>query len=232
MRMTRPLALLLAATVLPSLAHSAPRLLTQTVPAAGLTRVTVSAGVGEVEVRAASGDEVRAEVVLEPRRGGLFSSIRAAEREVQEAVLTVSAADGELTLEVSTDSGDRRFEERWTLTLPASLALELRVGVGNVRLDGLAGGVTLESGVGNALLEVGGGDLEVELGVGDLTLVGPAAAYGPVTCSSGVGETRLRVHGQRVEGGGFLGGSSSWTGQGPSRLEAEVGVGNAVVTLD
>lgn len=119
------------------------------------------------------------------------------------------------------------------MVLPARLALALKAGVGDVELRGLSGGLTLELGVGDVLIEAAGGDLDLELGVGNLTVRAPADAYAKATCSSGVGNTRLRVRGSSVErGGGFVGSSSSWKGSGSHRLEAESGVGDVTVTLD
>lgn len=75
-------------------ATAAPRVLTQTVPASGLERVALHAGVGDVRVQAGGDDAVVVEVALEPRRGGLFSSLRQAEREVQDASLEVATEGG------------------------------------------------------------------------------------------------------------------------------------------
>lgn len=215
-----------------SIGWAAPRVLERSISATGLDRVEIEAGVGDVRVEVGEDETVVVEVTLEPRRGGLFSSIRTAEREVQEATLEVETAGRVLQLKVGTNADERRFEERWAVVMPARLALQLELGVGDVELRGIAGGVSLEAGVGNVVVDTEGGDLDLELGVGDLSVRAPAAAYGRVRCAAGVGDARIRVQGEKLGGGGFIGSSASWKGTGPHRIEAELGVGDASVTLE
>lgn len=211
---------------------AAARVLERSTPAAGLDRVEIEAGVGDVRVEVGEDDSIHVEVTLEPRRGGLFSSIRTAEREVQEATLEAETAGRALQLRVGTNADERRFEERWTVVMPARLALQLELGVGDVELRGVVGGITLEAGVGDVVVDAEGGDLDLEVGVGDLSVRAPAVAYASVRCAAGVGEARIRVQGETLGGGGFVGSSASWTGSGPHRIRAELGVGDASVTLD
>ena len=220
--------------VLVSAAHgwAAARVLDRSIPAAGLERIEIEAGVGDVRVEVGEDDSIHVEVTLEPRRGGLFSSIRTAEREVQEATLEVETAGSALQLRVGTNADERRFEERWTVAMPARLALQLELGVGDVEVRGLAGGITLEAGVGDVVVDTESGDLDLEVGVGDLSVRAPAAAYASVRCAAGVGEARIRVQGEALGGGGFVGSSASWTGSGSHHLKAELGVGDASVTLE
>jgi hypothetical protein len=208
------------------------RTLSDSYPAADIERVVVDAGVGEMVVVAGADDAVSVEITLKARRGGLFSSKRRAERQVEEAELRGEVVGRELHLKVLSESEERRFEERWTLEVPARLALELEIGVGDVEVRHLAGGVDLEAGVGDVVIEVSQGDVLIDVGVGNATVTAPAHAYGRVTSSSGVGDGRLSVGGERIQGEGFVGHSASWSGQGSHRLEIEVGVGDARVTLE
>jgi hypothetical protein len=207
------------------------RTLEDSVPASDLKRVLLDAGVGDVEIATSSNDTIEIEVVLKPRRGGLFSSTKRGEREVAEAELEVEVVGHELLIQVETDADERRFEERWTIAMPAHLAFELDLGVGDVEIRGLTGGVYIEAGVGDVLVEAPSGDIEVELGVGDATVRAPAALYRVAEASAGVGNARLTAEGERVEGSGFVGHSASWKGSGKFDLEVEVGVGDAQITL-
>lgn len=231
----RRLAILLAIATAAAAAPSAAaaRTLTGSFPAADLEGIAIEAGVGDVTLTAGDGETVSVEVELKPRRGGLFSSMRAAEREVERAELGAQVDGRELALKVDTgSSGDRRFEERWTVVLPARLAAALEVGVGDVVVQGLAGGVDLELGVGEAELRVVDGDVSVEVGVGDATVRGPAAAYASADCSGGVGDAVIQAGGHNADSDGFVGHSARWDGAGRCRLEIEIGVGDARVFLD
>jgi len=220
------------AIAMPAAAGS-PRILDGTVPAEGLETVRLDAGVGDIDIIALDGaTEVTIEVQLKPRRGGFFSSLKKAQREVDEAELRMDVSKGVLRLEIETDTDDRHFEERWTIELPPDLEFDLDVGVGDVEVRSLAGNLTADIGVGEFNAEMVSGDLTIEIGVGDATIEASAADYGSVAGSGGVGDARLTVRGEKVSSSGFVGHSAEWTGEGPHFIEISVGVGDAKVTLE
>jgi len=211
------------------------RSLTRSVTAENLSDVTLKVGVGSIEVyvsEPATSEVVEIEVELKPRRGGIFSSLRKAQRQVDEAELLADVSRTRLRLEVDAGSDDHRFEERWTIHLPARLAMSIELGVGDAEIRGLEGGLNLEVGVGDVLIQAQGGDLELAIGVGDAAIKAPFAEYGEVLCSSGVGDARLRVDGRLVDSDGLVGHSATFSGEGPASLNVEVGVGDAAVTLE
>jgi hypothetical protein len=213
------------------------RTLTRRVAAEDLATVAVTAGAGSITVTTTEPETAQGisiEVELEPRRGGIFSSLRRAQRQVDSAELVAEVSGSRLSLEIEADSDDHRFEETWTIRLPARLAMSLELGVGDAEVRGLAGGLSLEVGYGDVLVEVeaGTGDLELALGVGDVAVTAPSAAFGEVLCSSGVGEAHLKVDGSIVDSDGLIGHTATWSGEGPAELNVEVGVGDVTVTLD
>jgi hypothetical protein len=223
--------LIVAACIAPAVT-AAERTLTHEQSAEGIDIVAFDAGTGDFELIATDGETIEIEVTLTPRRGGLFSSMKDSEREVERAVLRSGTVRERLMLEIETGSGDRRFEERWQVRLPSRCGVEIEAGVGNVTLLGVAGGVKLEVGVGNVKLEAPQGDLFVDVGVGDAAVKAVAASYGPVEASGGVGDAHIKVANERVESGGFVGHSASWVGKGRYRIQVEVGVGDADVMLE
>lgn len=208
------------------------RTLTGSFPAESVESVSIEAGVGDIDITATDSAVVEVEVRLTPRRGGIFSSMKQAEQEVEEASLLNENVRSRLYLEIDSSSGERRFEERWTIRLPARLAVELDLGLGDVTVTGLRGGTDFEVGVGDVTLDAVSGDLFIEVGVGDVTVNAESADYGNVEASGGVGDSQLRVRGERVNSEGMVGHSASWQGDGSHRLEIEVGVGKARVTLN
>jgi hypothetical protein len=210
-----------------------PKTLSRTVPAADLVAIELDSGVGDIEITGRDdAAEVMIDVVLTPRRGGLFSSMRRAEQEVEEATLRADVKGDRLSLGIDPEGEDRRFEEKWTIVLPARLYVTIDHGVGDVELRGISGGLEIESGVGDVLAEVGSGDVRIELGVGDASLRAPADAYASAEASGGVGDARLSVRGERISGSGFVGKSASWTGDGNFHIDMEVGVGDAHIKLN
>jgi hypothetical protein len=227
------IALIAALAVAAPLAAAAPRVLDGKVPAAGLETVLLDAGVGDIEITAVDGaDQVTIRVELKARRGGFFSSLKAAQREVDEAELRMDASKGVLRLEIETESDDRHFEERWTLEVPTDLGCDLDLGVGDIDVHGLSGKLTVEIGVGDLTAAAVSGDLDIEIGVGDASVEAAAADYGVVEGSGGVGAAQLTVRGEKISSSGFVGGSAEWTGPGERAIEISVGVGDAKVTLE
>jgi hypothetical protein len=221
--------LLMTACALPANAGS--RTFSESVPADKIEVVSVDAGVGDVEVAVGNKTNIQVEVILKPRWGGLFSSKKKAQRQVDNAEFKVEIVDGRLMFDVKTKANNQKFDERWTVLLPQSMALDIGCGVGDVTIRGLSGRVSAEAGVGNVVVESTSGDISVDLGVGDAHVTAPARTTGSVDCSSGVGSASLRVRGRRVRGEGFVGNSVEWSGDGSSTIEVEVGVGDSKVSL-
>ncbi|MEE4274014.1 MAG: hypothetical protein V2I67_20220 [Thermoanaerobaculales bacterium] len=227
------LALLVALALAIPAAAGSPRTIDGAVSADAITTTRLDAGVGDIIVTAVEGAaEITVSVRLEPRRGGFFSSMKKAQREVDEAELRMDVSKGVLRLEIETDSNDRHFEENWTIQMPARTDFNLDLGVGDVEVSGLRGTLNADIGVGDLVAENIRGDVNLDIGVGEARVVGAAADYGSVAGSGGVGDAKLMVRGEKVSSSGFVGHSAEWTGDGEHFIEIEIGVGDARVTLD
>jgi hypothetical protein len=211
-----------------------PKSMTRTVQAGDIDTLDLNSGIGDVTITAREGlDEVAIEVVLTPRRGGIFSSKRRAEQDVEAASLEAAVKRESLKLRISSaDDDDRRFEERWIIEMPSRLAIKLEHGVGDVVIKGAASGIELDSGVGDVDVEAAEGDIMIDLGVGTAVVRAPAAFYADAEAAGGVGSARVTVRGKKIEGGGFVGHAASWSGDGSFHLDVSVGVGDAVIELD
>ena len=208
------------------------RTLSAVVDAAELESVLLEVGVGDVEIVIGDDSSVQVEVHLKPRRGGIFSSLKKAERQVERATLMAQTSGSDLELKITNVSGDRRFEEDWTLLMPARLAVNLEHGVGDAIITGMKNDIDIDLGVGNATISSASGSIFAEIGVGELTVQAPASLYGDVEASSGVGSVRITVGDERLTGEGFVGHSAEWRGDGPHRISANTGVGDVIVKLD
>ena len=146
-----------------------PKTLTRTIQAGAIDTLDLSSGIGDVTITAREAiDEVAIEVVLTPRRGGIFSSKRQAERDVEAASLEAAVKHESLKLRISpADDDDRRFEEKWIIEIPSRLAIKLEHGVGDVVIRAARAGIELDSGVGDIDVEAAEGDITIDLGVGN-----------------------------------------------------------------
>lgn len=210
------------------------RTLTHSTAVGSITRLVLESGIGDVDIVAAPGaSEITVEVVLTPRRGGFFSSKRRAEQEVENAALSAEVQRDRLKLTITPEADDdRRFEEDWHIRIPSTLALKLTHGVGDISISGADSGIGIELGVGEVGVENAGGDISVELGVGTAVVRARAEAYASAEGAAGVGDARLTILGQKIASGGFVSHSATWEGDGTFHIEVEVGVGDAVITLD
>ena len=211
-----------------------PKTLTRTIQAGAIDTLDLSSGIGDVTITAREAiDEVAIEVVLTPRRGGIFSSKRQAEQDVEAASLEAAVKHESLKLRISpADDDDRRFEEKWIIEIPSRLAIKLEHGVGDVVIRAARAGIELDSGVGDIDVEAAEGDITIDLGVGNAVVRAPAAFYASAEAAGGVGSARVTVRGEEIEGGGFISHAASWSGDGSYRLDVSVGVGDAIIVLD
>lgn len=210
------------------------RTITRNLAAEGIEVLDLDSGIGDVEIRALEAiDEVRIEVLLTPRRGGFFSSKRKAEQEVEAASLSVKTRGNKLALRIEPEADDdRRFEEQWSIEVPAGIQVKVNHGVGDLDIRGPIEGIEVDSGVGDILVEVAEGDITIDLGVGTAVVRAPAAAYASAEGAGGVGDARLTILGEKISSGGFVGHSANWSGSGRDHIEVSVGVGDAVITLN
>ena len=187
-------------------------------PLEGARRLELDVPVGEIHVRAGGGDRIEARLEL---RCSSFSR-RCRERAAQLRLAPVHRGD-EVSLRLRPEGGDDEGVRRshhpeidLRLTVPASLALFVDMGVGELDVDGIEGDVTVDLGVGEARLDL------------------PESAVKSVALDVGVGEAHLSPRSQEVhrEGFLFLGNEVDWReGTGRSRVVVDVGVGEAHVRL-
>jgi hypothetical protein len=175
-------------------------------------RVRFDFPVGQLHVRATDGDEVRVQLQVRCRRG----STEECQRKTRKLRLEHTDEAGRLTLKVE---GYPKFDTKgFTLEalvmVPARLALNVDMGVGELEVDGMSG------------------DLRVELGVGEATIVAPRENARAVNVDVGIGDASLRTNGHRANSRGWLGRDVRWSeGTGTSRIDLSVGVGEGSVTL-
>lgn len=210
----------------PSLASAPEEVVrTQRFPAADLGSVLIKAGFGGVTVEAGGGDQLEVEVALRPRRTtGLFSPLPDAEQ----LKLGSKVRGDQLILGVDA----KNVEEKWRVRLPARLlsAVEVKLGVGDVRIEAPARRFEVDVGVGDVGLKVPGGAISLRVGTGDARIESKLADAGSIFGKTGVGSASL--HGlEGVVRSGGVGGKVNGTGRGQQPIEARVGVGDLEIVL-
>lgn len=126
------------------------------------------------------------------------------------------------------------WKSNWTVTLPARLALKLKVGVGKATVLGLSGGLNAKIGVGKLAAGLKNGPIEANVGVGDINADVMDADYGNVHLSAGVGHVEFYVNGQQNTTGfeqHLTASSQKLTGGGKTPYTLKAGVGHIKLQL-
>ena len=174
---------------------------------AGLQQLALDVHVGELDVQPSTNGQIHVEVKVCSRSHwfGLRKS-------KVDAALLDAEQDGR-TLKIRIRQDD--YNEDWKVRMPAALALDADLGVGELRIAGLTS------------------DINVDLGVGDATIVGNATDYGNVSGDAGVGDVEIKGEGGRVTAErAAVSDSATWVAGGPSSIDVDVGVGDLTITLE
>lgn len=138
------------------------------------------------------------------------------------------------SVHIHTDgSGDNNWKGDWTITVPARLALDLKVGVGDLKIHGTAGGLRADVGMGKLAAELAKGPIRANVGMGSLTARVLDDDYGTVSLSAGVGTVAFKIHGKQDEAGyqkEFTSAKQEVNGPGKTSYKLQSGLGS--VELD
>ncbi len=226
------LGLLLA---LPLVVHAAAtRTLSADIPAAGINKLAIAVGVGELRVTPSRDAAVHVRVALRQKSREFLwffhwqSSSTA--REIQAAQITRQKQGDRLVLSLSEpknlDNDD--VKQKWSVQVPARLAVDINMKVGQATVTGIAGGVHADLNVGEIDLDTPRGPMSADVNVGQIRAESGSAQHGDITLSSTIGEAALYINGKRVGGAGGhngLGRSISFSGSGPDSMKLSVNVG-------
>lgn len=169
-----------------------------------LVSLELEISVGELDIEIYDGDEIQLEIDIEAqRRWFLFRN-----RNVDHVELQVRDDGSNLYLGID----ERNIEQHWRVKLPAKLALEIDMGVGDIHIRDFANNLEMDVGVGSVRVELA--DIDYEL----------------IHLSVGVGEASIRGFANGTDNErNFISADSYYHGEGDLRMNIEVGVGEVDV---
>lgn len=170
-------------------------------------KISLNVPVGSLDVQTCDCNEITIKVTVEPSdsKWGIFGS----GADVDDAELKVRERRGGLSFEVDEDD----TKQKWKVTMPASSALDIDMGVGSVDVEDLSNSLNAEVGVGQISVDLSDDnyqDIELESGVGDTSIDG----------FSGVKTKRSVVSSE-----------AHYRGDGDHSINIEIGVGEADVEV-
>lgn len=178
--------------------------ISHSVDASALESVEFEISVAEVEIEVYDGDEIQLEIELESQRSW-FSWRR---RDIEDIELDIRSRGGNVYLGIN----EQRIEQHWRVMLPAKLAVEMKLGVGDIRIEEFTNSLEMEIGVGAVRVEVNDTD------------------YAEIHLSAGVGDAAIRGFGNGSDNErSFVSADSYYHGRGELTINIDVGVGDVEV---
>ena len=198
------LSLILALFVSFSAEAAGRKQITQTFAASNLETVAFQISVAEVEIEVYDGDEIQLDIEIEADRNWL--SLRRGD--VDDVELEVRERDSTLRLSIEEDN----IDQHWRIKLPAKLAVDFEMGVGDVRIEDFSN------------------SMDMELGVGAIRVETKDVDYRSIHLSAGVGDTSIRGFENRSDQErSFISSDSYYNGDGELTMDIELGVGDIEV---
>ena len=179
----------------------------ETIDASSFKTVWLEIPVGVMDIEVYDGDKIELDIKLEPRRRWFTWR----PRNIHAVEIEIGTSGSVLVLGIDRDD----LKQHWRVRLPAALALDVDVGVGDVRVIDFSNELNMEVDVGTARVDVAHQD------------------FRSIHVSSGVGDAILRGFQQSNESKrNFVSADAYYYGEGKHRIELEVGVGEAVVSAN
>lgn len=198
---------------------------TQSLDVTQINAIQLKAAIGRIRVEQGAGDTIEVQVTLKAKRTtGFLGSLP----DVDKIDMTAITRGDELTFEVDA----KNVEEDWLVRLPKKMlsAIGIKLGVGDVLVNGQARRVEVDLGIGDANLDVPSGAIELTIGTGEGNIKTKLANAGSITGKTGIGSVALDGVNGSVKTA-TLGGNLTAQGKGREPIEATVGVGDLSVKL-
>ena len=204
------------------------------IPAEGLKQVFIDAGVGAVVVTGSDTDTTITVSVMLEDDSGWHSDVDFELLDDTNLVQKKSRSELRLSLKLPRGIDDDEIQEHWDVQVPRSFAARVRMGVGNVDVMDISGGVKARVGVGTVAVEVPRGSIDAHSGVGDVEVITETPSNGDIELDSNVGSVKLVLRGDRIRArdGWGPGQSLEVDGDGEDRIDASAGVGSVRVRVE
>ncbi len=219
-------ALFLSAILAPTIFAQDLRTLTANESDQGLNAIEIEGNVGNMHIVAVGGGGIRVRVDVKASE----SNRRRGNPQGVDLRTNRSGA----TLSIGLSGNVKDLEETWTVEIPADLRVRANVGVGDIDVRGVRGGIKAKVGVGSVNIDVPEGDLDVESGVGQITAKTATRSYGNVEVRGNVGNASIREDGREYRQQNRPPGPGervSLNGRGRDQIQIRSGVGNAELTI-
>jgi hypothetical protein len=181
----------------------------KSIPTQNASRVDIDFSVGELDIVAIDGNQVHLEVEIRCKKG------RDCGDPPDDVTVITETQEDEIRIRVKDfDWDDKDYHLYARIEVPRSLAVDVRMNVGELDIDGVEQ------------------DLDVTMSVGEVDVRVPESAVRSVDLEVSIGDAALRPRNGSSTVRGWLGKRVDWDrGKGRSRVDIDLSVGDATVTL-
>ena len=172
--------------------------------ASNATELSVESGVGSIELIRYSGQTIEVEMTAEEAETSFFSDANL------DAVELVAQQNGN-RLQLSVPEQDN-VKLTWRIKLPQIASVNIDLGIGEV------------------IGEMNAADLDVDIGIGELDIIlfGDVA---DVKADVGIGDVNIEGAATQQKERAFISASGNASGRGQARVNVDVGIGEANITI-
>ena len=233
------LAALLLLSVLPLAAQAdsasaMPRVLTTEAAIAGINSVALDVGVGEMHVTASSDDKLHVQVTLRRKEREVmwfFHWVAGGTRDEIAAATIRQKTSGDrlmLSLDYPHSAGNDDMKQEWDVQVPPRLKVEATMEVGDLRIEGVEGGVGAKLNVGEVSIDVPKGAIDANVDVGEIRAKTATDRHGKIDLTTNIGDTVLIIQGSDsgYHDHSGLGSRISLEGSGPDAMRLKVNIGD------
>lgn len=218
--------------------RSGPRTLILEQDAAALDALALEVGVGEMHVTPSPDNKLHVQVTLQQKEREFMWFFhwmsQGTQRDIASAAIRARQDGGRVALSLDYPGVNQDdIKQDWDVQVPARLKLAAVMKVGEMSVEGVAGGVDAKLNVGELSIDAPEGAIRGDVNVGEIRATSGSAHYGRVELSSNIGEALLTIGGKnagRRDHGG-LGNRVSLDGSGPDEMHLSVNVGEATLHL-
>ncbi|HEV2111505.1 MAG TPA: hypothetical protein VGT99_09140 [Gammaproteobacteria bacterium] len=182
--------------------HAVAGILTADIPAAGVERVTLAAGSGEMQIKPSGDDAVHVRLELRQNERSILwvyhwmSGTTA--RDLEGATLVLDRREASLSLRLGYPGGASHddVQQKWLVQVPSHLAVGASQQAGELRIQGMQAGVTAQLRYGDLEILGSRGPLHAGITAGRLHAVSESSQPGVVSVGSSFGLGILSLNGK------------------------------------
>jgi len=183
-------------------AHAAAGILTADVPVAGVERVTLAAGSGQMEIKPAGDDAIHVRLELRQNERRILwvyhwmSGTTA--RDLAGATLVLDRRDSTLSLRLAYPGGVSHddVQQKWIVQMPARLTVSASQQAGQLKIQGMQAGVIAQLHYGDLEILDTRGPLQASITAGRLHVISDSAQPGAIRVGSSFGLGILSLNGK------------------------------------